>query len=198
VTRASIIVVLLVGCASRRLPMQCPDDGPTKNDYLEDKTYDRYEVEGDHPDTYLANARAQRPFSRDDTSSHGVGLTESKSCLHWQLVHDSGSCRIGAVRLVHKVRITLPKWKRPKNASPEFVRWDEQTSAQLAQHEEGHYLIATAFSRGLYERALAITTAPTCEELDRQFGELLKSGNAELLQKQAEYDAATKHGTAMN
>ncbi len=178
------------------MPLECPNEGPTKSEFSEDKTYERYTVEGDHPNTFLANARAQRPFSADASSPDGTGLTESKLCLHWQMLFDASSCRIGAVRLVHKVRITLPTWKRPNDTSPAFVAWDEHASAQLAQHEEGHYLLATALARALYEKALTITSAPTCDELDRQFDALIKATQAEMLEKQTEYDAMTKHGTA--
>lgn len=195
VRRSLFVVVLLAGCASRRLPLTCPTDGPTKNDFIETKTYDTYEVEGDDPNAYLANARAQKPFSADVKSPHGIGLTESKMCLHWQMQYDATSCRIAAVRLHHLVRITLPKWDRPGDVRPAFVDWYKQTNAKLAAHEEGHYLIATAEARALYEKALTITTAATCDELDAQFDALLKTADAELHRKQTEFDTATKHGT---
>jgi len=188
--------VAFLGCGARRDALTCPSDGPTKNDFLETKGYDSYEVEGDHPDNYLANARARRPFSPDAPDAHGVGFTESKFCLHWQMLYDASGCRIGAVRLHHLVRITLPKWKRPKDARADFVAWDQKTSAQLAQHEEGHYLIATAEARALYEKALAITAAPTCDTLDQQFDALLKTADVEHRRKQREYDETTQHGTA--
>jgi predicted secreted Zn-dependent protease len=196
VRRARVIALLvLCSCGSRRLPLECPTEGPTRNDFEELKTYDNYDVEGEHPDKYLANARAKKPFSADATAPHGTALTESKMCLSWQLNYDAATCHVVAVRLQHRVRITLPKWQRPKDAPPAFVEWDRQTSAKLAQHEEGHYLIATAVARTLYERALTITTAPTCDELDKQFDALLKATQAEVLRKQEEFDAVTKHGT---
>jgi len=189
------MAVLVVGCGSSHPPLECPSDHPTKSSFEEVKTYDPYEVAGDHPNTFLANARGARPFSVADGSADAFGLTESKLCLEWQLQYDATSCRIAAVRLVHRVRITLPKWKRPKDARPAFVEWDEKMSATLASHEEGHYQIAASAAHALYERALTITTAPTCDELDRQFAMFLKEADTDLQRKNREYDTVTKHGT---
>ena len=171
--------------------MECPNRDPTESAFEDNKQYEYYDVKAADPHAFSGAAIAARPFKADDLAD-ATGNTASKFCLRTMLHWDDKECRLTAVLLTHLTLITLPRWV---NVTPEHAAWDKTSAAQLAAHEEGHYLIETAVGRELYAALLAVTPEPTCDALNPKVDQIVAQYAAEAHTKGAEYDKATDHGT---
>lgn len=192
-----LIVILCLGCGAARSPMDCPSDDPREGGFGQTKVYEYYEADGDTPAEYNKNARGSAPFTLAPGVKNAAGNTENKICYAVLRAFEDNACRVKLLRVDHRIRVTLPRWRRPRTASPAYVDWDTRSHAMLAAHEEGHVVIAEAGARAFYAEALAITSAPTCEELDRRIAALAEKSNEDTKRKQREYDETTQHGTVL-
>jgi len=187
-------VGLSIGACGGRQPLECKTIAPAKSSFEEERLLENYDVSADSPEAYVTAAEKARPFE-DPTGVGGLGLTESRWCTSWSLSVVDGECRVTAFQLLHRVRITLPRWKRPATARSEWIEWDKSAGAKLTAHEEGHYAIADKAARAAYEQALGITQAATCDELRARMHSLLSEQQKLMNKKQVEYDEASQHGT---
>lgn len=189
-----LLGTLLVACGGRQ-PLECKRVAPSTGGFEEEKLYDHYEVAADSPETFTKAAVKARPFEGSSDATDATGLTETSLCLSWSMSVVPGECKITVIHLLHRVRITLPRWSRPANARAEWIDWETKYATKLAAHEEGHYAIATEGAHAAFEAVQTVTTAPTCEELAAKLNVMMDAQEQLIRQKQAEYDAVTKHGT---
>lgn len=189
-----VAALFAIGCGAGRPALECPNDLPRASGFEQVKTYEHYDVEGATPGDVAKNATKRAPFAHDP-SRPAAGNTESKLCYMAAFDSDEHECRVRALRVKHLVRITLPRWQHDKDIPAAFAEWEKSSFPRLAAHEEGHFAIADAGARRLYQEALGVTAGPTCEALTYRLQHISDTIAAEVAQKQAEYDAVTKHGT---
>ena len=192
--RLAVWTMFAIGCGGARPTLECPSDLPGSNGFEQVKTYEHYDVDGETPGDFQKNATKKAPFDHDPNRPT-AGNTESKLCYLAAFDGDDHECRVRALRVKHLVRITLPRWQHAKEIPAAYAEWEKSSFPRLAAHEEGHFAIADAGARRLYQEALTVTSGPTCEALTYRLQHISDTIAAEVAQKQAEYDAVTKHGT---
>ncbi|MBK7396212.1 MAG: DUF922 domain-containing protein [Myxococcales bacterium] len=184
----------LLGCSARYQPLECPKEGAGEGYQLE-RTDGRYDVEGK---TYSAYSQARKKaaffglFITPDRPA--VALTDSRMCLRYRLTWDDTQCSLGSARLLHRVRVTTPRWIVPAGASAKDLELLRADDALLATHEEGHARIAEAAARHVFAVLQKIAPAPTCAEVEGKAKALVAEVTKEVEARQKAYDATTDHG----
>lgn len=90
-------------------------------------------------------------------------------------------CRVSAVQVRLIATMTLPRWKRPRNASREIARFWQALDQDILRHEKHHVAISTDHAREL-EHALAnLSSRKGCaaleREVDRITGRIMKQND---------------------
>jgi predicted secreted Zn-dependent protease len=115
--------------------------------------------------------------------------------IRWSYRYEGEArCAITDVRVVARIRITLPRWRGARRADPALAaEWARFLSA-LRRHENGHAAIAKAGARRIAGRLASLRTFRSCARLERAAD---AAGARVLEQTQAAevaYDERTRHG----
>ena len=139
-----------------------------------------------------ASLDAARPTDREGTGRDGLTNWD----VRWRssLQPRAGACVVSAVEVTGVVEVVLPEWRNAADAiQPLRVRWQRFEDA-LREHEQGHVRIAEAAVAQIRSQVAALSSAPSCEALDR---EIKKRATAVLEAARAgerDYDRTTRHG----
>jgi len=197
---AHVLIAGLVGlsaasCGGGQPKLQCPAATKGGAEFDVAKSYDRYDVEGSTLAEFEANAQKNVPFHRPITKDRlAIGVTDAKPCTSYEWTSDGTQCSVHdhQVRLV--LRITTPRWVMPKHVSEAELAEYRTREAELATHEEGHAIIATAAARYLLLQLKTVTTAPTCDEASERTKAIADAVRKDVDARNADYDVTTDHG----
>lgn len=112
----------------------------------------------------------------------------------WQASGSSCDVTRGEVEL--QARITYPAWDPPEGVAPAVVaRW-ARFIADLTTHELGHITIALQGADAIDELLDAGSSAPTCEQVEREANRAASRLHDRFERLNARYDEVTDHGLA--
>jgi len=95
-------------------------------------------------------------------------------------------CDLSAATVTLAVRVTLPRWMPPQNASPELVtKWTQYVQA-VAAHEKNH--VNSVITR--YKSVEPAIKSATCQTAEAA----AQAALVPIRQFDIDYDAATNHG----
>lgn len=194
VPRPLLAAGLLLGCSARYQPLECPKESGADG-YQLVRTTATYDVTGGTFAEYTRARKKAAPFGLFVAADRpALALTDSRTCLRYQLTGDDTQCALGAVRLLHLVRVTTPRWLTPAAVTGADLELSRADDAVLVTHEEGHVRIAEAAARHELALLQKIGAAPTCEEVDARVKTLVADVAREVKARQQAYDDATDHG----
>jgi predicted secreted Zn-dependent protease len=91
------------------------------------------------------------------------------------------------------VKYTYPKWKPPKNATPELIKqWDTYIK-NLETHEKGHEEIGAYIAKQMIEEVLKIQVSD-CNIIDKKIKEIEEKYQKKIEDEFKMYDLETNHG----
>jgi predicted secreted Zn-dependent protease len=103
-------------------------------------------------------------------------------------------CAIARVTTTVEVTITMPRLKADPSRPPALARTFEEYAGKLLLHEDGHAQNGIDIARRIEAAMLEIKPHPTCDALGRAANALGNLLIKEAAQKDADYDASTRHG----
>lgn len=150
-----------------------------------------YSVTGATLSEIRQSMRQSRPWKdRKDLD----GFTEWNVAWTFSTTATATGCRCSTFATQTRVVITLPKWVKPADASPETADSWKQYADALALHETGHGRHAILASTQLQRGMQSIGERPTCEALKQAINELGDRTITEFRRKDEDYDRETRHG----
>lgn len=148
----------------------------------------RYYAVGGRSATEIDRELARRgPMSRNTGMRH-PGTTQITFGGEVSYVAQAGRCRVGAVKVKLKTRITLPSWKNRAKAGPQMMLIWDTLAADIRRHEERHVEIALNNARALDERLRAMPPARNCAALQKKTAEMTNETTASHDAEQAHFD----------
>lgn len=106
----------------------------------------------------------------------------------------ANACALADVRVVARIRITLPRWSGARRADPTLAAEWSRFIAALRRHENGHARIARKAARRVARRLGALGPSRSCARLERKAdaaaGQILREVRA----AEIAYDKLTGHG----
>jgi predicted secreted Zn-dependent protease len=109
-------------------------------------------------------------------------------------VERARACELASVRVVARIRITVPRWTRAGQADPSLAAEWRRFVTALRRHENGHAAIATAAARRIGRRLASLRAFRSCARLeraaDRAAVQILNNARA----AEVAYDERTRHG----
>ena len=103
-------------------------------------------------------------------------------------------CRCSTFTTRTRVVVTLPRWTKSEQASPEVADAWKRYADALALHEAGHAGHGISAAAQLHRNMQSLGERPTCEALKQAINELGNRTVAEFRQKDKDYDQQTRHG----
>jgi len=152
-----------------------------------------YEIAGSTESELEAAMRRLGPKDPADGTAY-AGYT--RWTIEWSYGYTpaAAGCTIQDVRVVARIRITLPRWRGARKANPLLAAdWGRFIGA-LRLHEDGHAAIARAAARRIARRLASVRMFRSCARLERAAD---AAGQRMLAQARAEeiaYDRRTGHG----
>ncbi len=116
--------------------------------------------------------------------------------IGWDYTYDKsgGLCAAEDFHLTVDIIVRIPAWLHRASASPALVdRWEAYVE-QLKTHENGHLDKIVQAADDLTRAVSLMPAARSCDELDREIGQLSRSRLKQLELEQNRYDAETSHG----
>jgi predicted secreted Zn-dependent protease len=127
----------------------------------------------------------------------GDAYTEYRVSWTFSLrMNDRHHCAADNVQVDLRVRMFLPQWDQPPDASAELIRTWDQFSTVLREHEDGHYRLAIDASWKVREALRSRTHAAGCDALKARLNDMANDVLARYRRKQADYDQRTDFGRA--
>jgi len=113
---------------------------------------------------------------------------------HFTFQQTDGRYAATGFELKTKVRVTLPFWQMPKDASPDLrQRWLDYVR-NLYVHEQGHLDLTRQAVAGWEQRLGALGDFASAHELRSAIGQVGSNVLARVRRQEADYDAKTQHG----
>jgi len=184
---AASVVTLCAGAATRAWGQasQSIPVGPTVS-----LDYEYYDVTGRDATEVLRALRANGPGSDGETY---FGLTTAQTGFSYQLVPTESGCAIQSLGVKTEIVVTLPRWDPPRGAPEEVWRQWEAFRSHLMEHELWHAEVSRLGTHETY-RAVRGMTGASCRSLDRraraEFGRI----QAQVSERNEQYDRMTDHG----
>lgn len=176
---------LSLSCNSLTAPITTPAPAPTIVSSLEIPyaTIEYYDVSG----STEREIRDQLTTlgSVDEHGYRGDALTSWE--IHWTWDgYGTETCDLRSVTATYDIKVRLPRWTPPHDASPELVnRWNVYMLA-LVEHEKGHVDIVVEYLPYL----IKTIRASTCTTAEAAAQEVL----TQLREADLTYDEETDHG----
>ena len=161
--------------------------GPTVVERLE-----RYDVAGGTAAELRASIQQNGPIG-EDGKRHDA-MTSWSSAWRYRPTRTQAGCAAAALETRVEIVVTLPRWSTRQVGTYLSELWDRYIAA-LDRHEQGHVDLAQRAVATVHQR-LSRLTAPTCPQLDELINSTGRAMLAEMEKEQAEFDRATKHGSA--
>jgi predicted secreted Zn-dependent protease len=126
------------------------------------KTYSYFNVHGGTLSEIEAQLSKNGPQVKTTGNRH-PGATRMAFSTRLGFAEKPGSCRIASAVVTVKVKVILPRWKRPRNADQGLrIFWDTLAS-DIKRHEESHVVIAKNHARDLENALKAIGPQKDCQ-----------------------------------
>jgi predicted secreted Zn-dependent protease len=103
-------------------------------------------------------------------------------------------CALADVRVVARIRITLPRWDGARRADPTLAAEWSRFIAALRRHEDGHAAIARRAARRVARRLAALRPSRSCARLERVADAAAVRILNEARAAEIAYDERTRHG----
>lgn len=160
------------------------------------KSYSYFRIGGRTAEDLDKELEKRGPMTKATGHRH-PGATEIKFGGDVTYVEKAGRCSVGGAKVTLRTRIILPRWTNRKRASADvgFI-WDT-LSNDIKRHEERHAEIARNHARQLERELLSLSSARSCDTLEKQVAEttrrILESHDSEQLRfdqvESANFDA---------
>jgi predicted secreted Zn-dependent protease len=157
-----------------------------------DFAIDYFDVHGASSRELDAEIAAKGPVGENGLRSDGY----TRWHIDWRfdMTSDGTRCMAQNITVDLDIRMTLPRWERPRSASPALVeRWDKYLAA-LRLHEDGHRYRAEAAAADVRRTLQRERTARDCRALEHRLNSLANSLLDELRRRQEDYDRETESG----
>ena len=126
--------------------------------------YSYYTIGGATPAEIETEMRRKGP-KLVGSAHRKAGATRLEFASNIGFRESNGLCHPVSAEISVKARVTLPKWKRPKNAKiPALIFWDV-LSGDIEAHEKHHIAIARTHAKRLERAIMALPPAKSCETL---------------------------------
>lgn len=151
-----------------------------------------YDVEGASEGAVRAALSRLGPI--DSAGARHDAYTQWYVTWHFPLVRTDLGCATGPVSTSMRVRITLPRWQAPPEASIELVaRWRTYLDV-LATHELGHRERGLEAAADIEAELPLLGPKPSCEEAERIANQAAHQILERHRQADRDYDELTQHG----
>lgn len=180
-----LFLVFILACNGLNLTSSTPAPLPTAVTAV-DIPYAKiiyYEISGSTETELRDQLNKLAPVGPD--GYHGDGLTTW--FVHWKWDgYGTENCDLSSVTATYDIKVTLPRWVPPQNASPALIeKWNQYILA-LAGHEKGHVDNVIA-NLPVVINAIRRSTCSTAEAKAQE----ILSG---MRQNDTNFDATTDHG----
>jgi len=119
------------------------------------KTYSYFSIGGNTLDEIEAELSRRGPHVKTSNKRH-PGATQMEFTTRLGYAQGPGYCQVVQATVNLKVKVILPKWRRPGKAEQDVkLIWDT-LSSDIKRHEESHIVIAKNYAREM-EQALKAT-----------------------------------------
>ena len=203
----ALIVLLLAACGR-----DVGGDDATRGSRPEDPATEEVEESPPRSEPRVLIRTRLRPY--DISGSSGVDLRAAmerlgpkdpvsgtpydgytKWTISWSYGYErANACALADVRVVARIRITLPRWGGIGRADPSLAAEWSRFIAALRRHENEHAGIASNAARRVARRLAALGPSRSCARLERKAdaaaGQILKEVRA----AEIAYDKRTGHG----
>jgi predicted secreted Zn-dependent protease len=151
-----------------------------------------YDVAGTSADELRAAMERLGPKDRVSGTPY-AGFTRWR--IEWSYNYArAAACAVTGVRVVARIQITLPRWRRTRRADPSLAAEWKRFVAALRRHEDGHAAIARSAARRIARRLRLLGTFRSCARLERA----ADAAGARILEEaraaETAYDERTRHG----
>lgn len=151
------------------------------------KTYDYFTIRGSTYEQIQSQLDKHGPVLKSTGSRH-PGATRMTFKTYIGYAESAGSCRIVTAKVVLRVTVILPRWKRPRNAPADLRLFWDTLSADIKRHEDRHVEIARNYA-GKLEKALTSTYGyDNCDEAGQDAKRITARVFAERDRAQIEFD----------
>lgn len=184
-SRCLALAALLVvgGCAPAKAPAGATIPRAANAEYV------FYDVTGSTPAELWSSMRAAAPLAGQQPA---YGLTSWN--VTWRTRWGgTGQCRVTFADVQLQMRVTMPRWTPPADASPELVAQWETFIRALAVHEAGHASRAAEAARQV-RRALEGVSMPTCGMMELRTRAVAEQVLNQHRARDRDYDAQTRRG----
>ena len=142
-----------------------------------------YDVRGSTEAELASQLQALGPTDESGQRYHGQVTWKVET--NWPR-YTNGSCRLNDVRVDRSIRMLLPRWTPPADASSALVdKWNRYLTS-LTEHEKGHIEMAIAGSDSIP----SIVRGSTCQTAEAR----TKEAYGRMKEADARFDGATQHG----
>lgn len=126
------------------------------------KTYSYFSIGGSTLDE-IENQLSRHGPQVKGTGHRHPGATRMAFTTRLGYAEKPGSCRIVSAVVTVKVKVILPKWRRPRKADPEVRLFWNTLSSDIKRHEESHVVIAKNHARKLEDALKASGRQQDCK-----------------------------------
>lgn len=152
--------------------------------------YAYYPVYGRDAAEVLQSLKKNAPRTDGDSF---FGLTTSQTGFSYQLVSIGPRCTLENLGVRTEIRITLPRWKPPRNTPQALLdQWDK-FMAQLTEHELWHAETSRRGTDEIYNVVRGMEGG-ACNALDARARREINKLSESIERRNEEYDRLTDHG----
>jgi predicted secreted Zn-dependent protease len=144
-----------------------------------------YDATGSTADEIRASMNELRPKDPYDNNKPVDAYTDWYISWNWP-GYGTDNCDLSAADVTYSIKVTVPRWSAPADASPELIAKWENYIQRLTLHEKGHV-------DHIVNNYLSVKTAiqrATCSTAETEAQKAL----VPLREFDASYDSETKHG----
>ncbi len=138
-----------------------------------------------------ASLNAARPW-RDKASLNAY--TEWHVNWRFQLRQTSRGCRCSSLQTTTTIKMTMPRWTAPTNASEELRQTWKRYIDALGTHEAGHARIALAAAGEMHKRIKDLDPEPECSDAEKKIRQTVQEVLDDFGDRDKIYDQRTRHG----
>lgn len=132
--------------------------------------------------------------ARDARNTQWDALTEWNINWRFALSEAAGQCRVDSFSTKTTLKLTLPRWTAPTNATlATRDEWRRYITA-LAQHELGHAQFAQLAAAGVRKSMSETKAEADCEQLKKRLNADCTTVVENFKKRDQEYDERTRHG----
>ncbi len=144
-----------------------------------------YDITGSSANELRASMDESGPRDSSDGNKPVDAFTDWNISWNW-LGYGTDKCDLSAASVTYRIKVIMPRWEAPADASPELISKWEKYVETLALHEQEHVNI-------IVDNYLSVKTAiqgATCSTAEAAAQKVLDS----LRELNSNYDRGTKHG----